>query len=491
METVTLDQQPQSIVPNTTASGAPDSPHTDALRAIEHHHRYLYASRFTKGRRVLDLSCEEGYGSAFLSLNAAEVVALCADESSMNEAQERYAKFSRVQYVVNESDKYVSADRKFDLIVCFGVLERLGKEARYRMMGNIKQSLKPDGVLMISSPIRREGPVPSNDQGQGVYNMSAIEFATFLREYYGSCVYVGQKAVTVSSIWSLYQWKDDLFRFHTRENLFTPPSEEEQFTDPAHLIAVCSDEKLSREIADSSQSFYYDTRKIVPAEELAYRTRELELELEESHTQSGLWEAERSEHTAQLTTLRVEYATAEEKVEEWKQTATARDRLIATLERDLDDSHTAMDALQQAYDLRTVRSNTLKEEHIASLATITNLQAKLEEQSRRSDEMSCAATSNLEAAEEVQCQLDERTLEVQLYAEEKEHFTALITELREAAHLHAGTAQQQASEIESLKSTIADQQARVDESRHAVASVECRPNNFAAPAAGSSGYPMR
>ena len=41
--------------------------------AIEHFHRYAFAIRFIKDRKVLDLSCGDGYGSMMMSEYASSV----------------------------------------------------------------------------------------------------------------------------------------------------------------------------------------------------------------------------------------------------------------------------------------------------------------------------------------------------------------------------------------------------------------------------------
>src|SRR5689334_20789642 len=40
---------------------------------IEHWHRYHFASRWVAGKRVLDIACGEGYGTALLARRAAQV----------------------------------------------------------------------------------------------------------------------------------------------------------------------------------------------------------------------------------------------------------------------------------------------------------------------------------------------------------------------------------------------------------------------------------
>ena len=49
----------------------------------EHVHRYAFARRYAAGRRVLDVACGEGYGSAMLARAAREVVGVDIDAATV------------------------------------------------------------------------------------------------------------------------------------------------------------------------------------------------------------------------------------------------------------------------------------------------------------------------------------------------------------------------------------------------------------------------
>ena len=50
----------------------------------EHVHRYAFARRYAAGRRVLDVACGEGYGSAILAETAASVTGVRLRTALMN-----------------------------------------------------------------------------------------------------------------------------------------------------------------------------------------------------------------------------------------------------------------------------------------------------------------------------------------------------------------------------------------------------------------------
>ncbi|HEY0465678.1 MAG TPA: methyltransferase domain-containing protein, partial [Polyangiaceae bacterium] len=49
------------------------TPEVHGVIELEHVHRYLLARELVKGKRVLDIACGEGYGSALLASVAREV----------------------------------------------------------------------------------------------------------------------------------------------------------------------------------------------------------------------------------------------------------------------------------------------------------------------------------------------------------------------------------------------------------------------------------
>src|SRR5437763_17041184 len=66
-------------------------PGTEGEIAFEHWHRYFFARRFVTGRRVLDVACGEGYGSAFLSEVAPTVIGVDIDQATITHARASYA----------------------------------------------------------------------------------------------------------------------------------------------------------------------------------------------------------------------------------------------------------------------------------------------------------------------------------------------------------------------------------------------------------------
>jgi SAM-dependent methyltransferase len=86
------------------------------------YHRYAYvvaAGLLSSGQRVLDIGFGDGYGSEILGEVGAEYVGVEVDQSAIAHARERYRGDFRLY------DGVELPDERFDLAVCFQVIEHL------------------------------------------------------------------------------------------------------------------------------------------------------------------------------------------------------------------------------------------------------------------------------------------------------------------------------------------------------------------------------
>src|SRR5258708_4202800 len=97
----------------------------DPVIALEHYHRYLYAERFVTDKRVLDIACREGYGSAFLSIRAGSVVGVDADEKVIERARKTYGSFPKVRFEAGRCEDLKTLERRIDVTVSFDTIEHL------------------------------------------------------------------------------------------------------------------------------------------------------------------------------------------------------------------------------------------------------------------------------------------------------------------------------------------------------------------------------
>lgn len=123
--------------------------------AYEHWHRYAFARQFARGKRALDAACGEGYGAALLGTVAEAVVGVDIDAAAIAQAAARYAAAKHVRFVEGSCTSLAFPASSFDVVVSFETIEHLEAGDQPRMLAEFARVLRPDGVLIISSPNKR------------------------------------------------------------------------------------------------------------------------------------------------------------------------------------------------------------------------------------------------------------------------------------------------------------------------------------------------
>ena len=116
---------------------------------IEHLHRYGIAMPFCKNKKVLDIACGEGYGSKLLASKASGVIGVDIDPNTVRKASEKY-QMPNLFFIQGSADKIPVENASIDVVASFETIEHHDKHIE--MLSEIKRVLKPDGILIISSP---------------------------------------------------------------------------------------------------------------------------------------------------------------------------------------------------------------------------------------------------------------------------------------------------------------------------------------------------
>lgn len=115
----------------------------------EHLVRYLFAGQLVAGQTVLDVGCGVGYGAQKLGqLGAASVTAFDISPEAVAHAA-RYYSHPAVRFELGNAENF-TLGVKFDIVTCFEMIEHV--EHPDRVLKCIKQHLKPDGILIASTP---------------------------------------------------------------------------------------------------------------------------------------------------------------------------------------------------------------------------------------------------------------------------------------------------------------------------------------------------
>ena len=158
---------------------------------LEHLHRYYVARELATGKDVLDIASGEGYGSAILAEVALQVVGVDASEEAIHYAAKRYQR-SNVQFKQGVCSHIPLPDSSIDLIVSFETIEH--HDEHHEMMREFVRVLRPDGVVIISSPDKAEySDKPHFDNSFHVKELYFEEFQDLLSNYFKYTQFYGQR----------------------------------------------------------------------------------------------------------------------------------------------------------------------------------------------------------------------------------------------------------------------------------------------------------
>lgn len=168
----------------------------------EHLHRYAWCAHLVEGKDVLDIACGEGYGSAMLAKSARSVRGVDIADDAIAHARVAYSTVRGLEFLQGDAAQIPLADKSVDVVVSFETIEH--HDRHREMLSEIRRVLRPDGLLVISSPNRV---VYSELAGHhNEFHVKELDFAEFdavLKEQFGNIRYFGQRLAVGSSIFTL------------------------------------------------------------------------------------------------------------------------------------------------------------------------------------------------------------------------------------------------------------------------------------------------
>ncbi len=119
----------------------------------EHVSRYTFAAGFVRGKTVLDFACGSGYGAALLrSAGADRVLANDVAPEALCYAAEDFSA-PGTTFVAADCLATPFRSEQIDVIVSFEAIEHVASHQRF--LAEARRLLKPDGLLILSTPNRR------------------------------------------------------------------------------------------------------------------------------------------------------------------------------------------------------------------------------------------------------------------------------------------------------------------------------------------------
>ncbi len=205
---------------------------------LEHVHRYLLARELSAGKRVLDLACGEGYGTALLASSAGEVVGVDNVPEVVAHARTRYPR-PNIRFEIGACGAVPLPDASIDLVVSFETLEHV--EDQEGMLQEIRRVLRPNGLLLLSTPDRRVySDLLGNRNPYHPRELDREELEALLGKHFRRVALAGQRVRAGSIVAPLEGEAQTRFTTHLDTSAAGTPGIEQA----EYLLALASDENL-------------------------------------------------------------------------------------------------------------------------------------------------------------------------------------------------------------------------------------------------------
>ena len=166
----------------------------------EHWHRYALVRQLCQHRTVLDVACGEGYGAAMMAENALRVTGVDISTDAIRHARSSYGHRANLEFIAASCDSLPFPDASFDLAVSFETIEHI--ETQQAFIAELARVLRPDGVLLLSSPNKRLYSDAHDYRNEfHVRELYRSELEELLSAAFPHRSWLGQKLLFHSAIW--------------------------------------------------------------------------------------------------------------------------------------------------------------------------------------------------------------------------------------------------------------------------------------------------
>lgn len=218
---------------------------------LEHMHRYVIANELVKDLIVLDIACGEGYGTNLLASSAKEITGIDIDYNTISNAQIKYTK-KNIRFKKGSISQIPEPDSTYDAIVCFETLEHITEHEI--ALKELKRVIKPDGILIISTPDKRfYSDLPNYQNPFHKKELYEQEFKNLISAYFKFSKYYSQCSMAASII--LEEGNSSIKKFYSGDYVSV---DQFQFPNPVFRIAIASD----NHIPEINTSIFFHNKSI-------------------------------------------------------------------------------------------------------------------------------------------------------------------------------------------------------------------------------------
>ena len=279
-------------------------PAVDGQIKYEHLHRYALCLDFVIGKSVLDIASGEGYGSALLARVAESVIGVDISSEAVEYSSQEYRNYDNLKFMLGSCEAVPLPDNCVDVVTSFETIEHHDKHEE--MMLEIKRVLKPEGILIISSPNRLTySDEPNYSNPFHIKELYYNELVSLLGSHFKYTKIYGQRLATGSFVFPLEDSQEKKLKAY-KGNLDNLNQQVCSLKSPIYFVAICSDE-LSR-IQTLIDSIYIDESDDLFQAHSQGQLQQTQAELERTqsqlqHTQAEL---ERTQSNLQHTQIELE-----------------------------------------------------------------------------------------------------------------------------------------------------------------------------------------
>jgi O-antigen biosynthesis protein len=235
-------------------------PSLDGVIRHEHFHRYAWCRGLVKGHAVLDIACGEGYGSAMLARDAASVIGVDISAEAVSHARQAYSDISNLEFRLGDAASIPLPDDSVDVVISFETIEHHDKHQE--MIDEIRRVLKPDGLLVISSPNRV---VYSEKAGyHNEFHVKELDFGeldALLRTRFQQLRYFGQRLAVGSALAAINSDEQERFMDAFTDTPAGVMHRSPDLVDPVYFVAVAAADGVQLPVLHSSV-FYSETEDL-------------------------------------------------------------------------------------------------------------------------------------------------------------------------------------------------------------------------------------
>jgi len=213
---------------------------------------YHLALDYARGKHVLEVGCNWGYGAYLLSGVAAHLTAFDGSGEAIRDAQQRFPRDNLVFLMHDANDPFPLPDESFDLVFSSEVIEHIRD---YRAcVAEIKRVLRPGGILIMKTPNLEFDPEMHRRNPYHLKVFTPSEYEALLEQYFKDVQILGYNEVYSHLI--RYSAVDfDLNDYHFGQPIpcakkleviawVCPELVELKGRKPEYLLAICSDHRL-------------------------------------------------------------------------------------------------------------------------------------------------------------------------------------------------------------------------------------------------------